>query len=116
MRLSRALAAIVAGLIVSGTAIAAEDRVRATECQSNLRKLNEAGVLRDLSFKPGTVVMVADRATWGQIDFGQKTRFVENVVCFITVGDKTKTARVEVRDHMENRVIGRYTGARLEIP
>jgi PBP1b-binding outer membrane lipoprotein LpoB len=112
----QAIFAAAALLVGCASAHAAPNQARAEECRAKLVKMQQAGILKDLGVKPTGVQMVVDGPTWKAIDFGTKTGFVQSVVCLITEGDETKSARVEVRDHLENKVVGRYSGSRLEIP
>lgn len=97
-------------------AAAAPDQARADECRQQLIKAQKAGILRDMGVKPTGVQMVVDGPTWRAIDFKTKTGFVQAVSCLITEGDTTKAARVEVRDHADNKVVGKYDGRTLVVP
>jgi hypothetical protein len=107
---------LLAAAVIVGPALAVEDVSRATECQTKLRKANEAGIIHDLSLEPGAVRLVVDRQTWAVMDFQTKTGMVEAVACMVTVGDRSKTARVNVFDHQNNHLVGRYDGLKLVVP
>lgn len=102
-------------LLTASSAHAAPDQAKADACRAKLAKAAAAGVISDLGVKPGTVTMVVDRGAWRSVDFSTKTEMVRTVVCLVTGGDDAKTARVEVRDNMDNQVVGRYSGRKLEV-
>lgn len=122
MRMTKAV--FITGLIAAGTAFgmlaaepasAAPDQARTQECQSKLVKLQQARILQGLSVKPSGIQMVVDGETWRAIDFKVKTEMVRTVVCMIVEGDQQKSAVVEVRDNLNNKVVGRYDGRNLEV-
>lgn len=45
-----------------------------------------------------------------------QTALVKTVVCVITAGDKTKSARVSVMAQADQHVLGKYDGVRLVSP
>lgn len=115
-------ARVGAAILAAGTAfgpttesLAAPDPARQEECRQKLVKAAQAGVIHDLGVKPSGVQMVVDSGTWRSVDFSVKTEMVRTVVCLIVEGDSSKSARVEVRDNLTNRVIGRYDGRTLEV-
>jgi hypothetical protein len=96
------------------SAIAQENMAKAEECQSRLRTVNEAGFLRDMKLGRRVVDVVVDRGAWARVDFQTKLGFAEAIRCVVTLGDPTKTVAIDIREHIDGRVVHHYTGSRLE--
>jgi hypothetical protein len=77
---------------------------------------NRDGMLGNLEVKPGRAIMVVDAETWSAAAFPIKMAIVETYRCVLTRADRSKTTRIEVRDNMNNQVVGEYDGENLTIP
>jgi hypothetical protein len=98
---------------LAGPAAAQRDMKRAEACRSKLKEAHDVGVITDVSLQPTEIRLVVDLKTWQSVDFSTKTGMVEAVVCLFTVGDTTKTAKINVYDNMNNKLVGQYDGRTL---
>jgi len=107
---------LVLALLLSAAAAAQENMAKAEQCQAKLKMANDAGLIVDLKLQPGFVRVVVNRDAWRGMTFDQKTGLVETVECLITVGDASKAALINVFDHIDNKLVGKYNGNRLTVP
>lgn len=116
VRRLRLIVAVGASTLMSIPTGAQQDPRRAEACTATLAALAKAEIIYDLGVEPAGIRVVVDGATWASLDFQAKTRMVQLVVCTITGGDASKTGIVNVFDHLNNHVVGRYDGRKLTVP
>lgn len=116
MNMCKVTALLVLANLVCDAAIASEQSDRALGCELSLRKSIEAKVIRDISVEDEGIKVLVDKHTWSAMDFADQTALVKTVVCMITAGDVSKTARVNVVEPTDMTVLGKFDGLRLAIP